>query len=469
MKLNFVKNLWGKWKQEPVQGILVFCLYAFLFLFSFQTILIFQKTQNGTVGIFGFEILLWLMAIAYFFVRRKQKKESQKKYSFFQKILVLFFLICFVSTLFAPEKLLAVFQIFRILEALGLYFFLTHIQYNKSVAFASLFAGSVVQSLLGIFQFVTQSTVSFKWLGLVEHPVFETGSSVVQSIEAGRVLRAYGAFPHPNVFGGYLVVCIVFTTILYLKYFQKFQNIQNSKIFSKQFFQSFFLTKNVLLLSTLSLQIIALFFTFSRSAWLSAALWFTGIFFFFFKQKKKRIFFLYFLLALQVFVLSATHISLLKTRVQATSYHETRSVEERKNLSITAWELFKTHPLFGVGIGNYVPAVGAQNPFSSSASFEPVHMVPLLILTEFGIFGVILIAFLVVLFLKQQKLKHENYFFLFVLSPLLLFDHYLYTLPFGILLFATYFGLLTKNSFSTPAFFCVGSGEFSSIDTEGQK
>lgn len=464
MIFEFLKNTWLQYKQRPVQSLLVFCLYSFLFLLPWQTIYIFQKTQNGTVGIFGFEILLWVLFILFTFTKPPKQKQISKKYSLFQKILFLFFLYCFVSVFFASQKLLAFFQIIRIGEAFILYYMLTHIHYKKTVALMCFLAGSAVQSVLGIFQFLTQSTVSFKWLGLVAHPVFETGSSVVQSLEAGRVLRAYGAFPHPNVFGGYLVVSIFLTTIIFIKYFQ---NSQNEKIFSKQFFKSFFSKKTSFILLLLALHITALFFTFSRSAWLAAALWFTTLFFFFFKQKNKKIFFLFFLLIFQVIFLCTTHISLLKTRIQASSVHEIRSIEERKNLSLRALQIFKTQPLFGVGVGNYVSAVRTQN--SSVQIIEPVHMVPLLILVEFGVVGVLFIMLLAFVFLKQQKIKREDYFFLIVISPLFVFDHYLYSLPFGVLLVATFFGLLQTKSFSTPQFFCPCSGEFDSIDTLGKK
>lgn len=497
MNFNFLKNTLSRLKQDPIQGILVFCLYIFLFLFPWQTILIFQKNENGTLGIFGFEILLFAVGLLYIIkiivnfchpesfatlegkLREGSspsnrgkiifpqfiKKQSQKKYSQFQKILFLFFLYCFFSIFFAPQKLFALFQTVRIAEAFFLYYILTHFQYKKSVAVGSLLVGSALQSVLGIYQFLTQSTVSFKWLGLVSHPVFETGSSVVQSIEVGRILRAYGAFPHPNVFGGYLVVSIIFTTIFFIKSFchpESFATLEGKlrERSSKKIFPYIFL---------LVIQITALFFTFSRSTWLAVVFWFTGIFFYFFKKRNKKMLFLFLLLILQVVFLCTTYFSLLKTRVEAKSYHETRSVEERKNLSAVAFQLFQTHPWFGVGVGNYVSAVKIQNPLAAPSALEPVHMVPLFVLVEFGIFGILIFIIFMVLCVKTIKWKPLAWFFLFTLSPLLLFDHYLYSLPFGIFLGATFFGLLQHHSFSTPTFFCPCSGSFSSIDKKHSK
>lgn len=404
-----------------------FFLSALLFFLPWQTVLIFQKWELGTVGIFGFEILFWIVA-AVFFVWYFQNKKQPTKMSWLFVTSVVFLGFCFLSILWSPEPMVAFFQSIRMTEAFLLLYILTVVPFDRYKAAGWFIAGSTVQALLGIYQFLTQSTVSFKWLGLVAHPVMQTGTSVIQSLEVGRWLRAYGAFPHPNVLGGYLVVGIIFTTLFL---FQK--NIQNKKI----------------TFLSLLVQSAALFFTFSRSAWIAAVLWFGGLLGYSLVKKYKKekslrtkniphIVFSFFLF---ISIVSLFYFPLVKTRIRGESYHEVRSIEERIGGSKFAFDLWKTAPLSGVGVGNYVPAMFEFSPHQERWVYEPVHVVPLLMLTELGIFG--FSFFLLVVFFYRKSIPFGDISILVSLSlfPLLILDHYLYSLPVGLFLGAVVVGL----------------------------
>ena len=60
-------------------------------------------------------------------------------------------------------------------------------------------------AFLGIWQYASQEIVAMTWFGIAAQDPSVAGVSVV---EAGpmRVLRAYGGFPHPNIFGGWLAM-----------------------------------------------------------------------------------------------------------------------------------------------------------------------------------------------------------------------------------------------------------------------
>ncbi len=407
-----------------------FFLSALLFLLPWQTILILQKWELGTIGIFGFEILFWIVA-AVFFVWYFQSKKQPTKMSWLFVTSFVFLGFCFLSILWSPEPMVAFFQSLRITEGFLLLYIFTVVPFDTYKAAGWFIAGSTVQALLGIYQFLTQSTVSFKWLGLVSHPVLETGTSVIQSLEVGRWLRAYGAFPHPNVLGGYLVVGIMCTTLFLFS-----KNIQNKKI----------------IFLSLFIQTAALFFTFSRSAWIATVLWFGGLVAYSVVKKYKKqnsllikniphIVFSFFLF---ISIVSLFYFPLVKTRIRGESYHEVRSIEERIGGPKFALNLWKTSPLIGVGVGNYVPAMSEVSPNQERWVYEPVHVVPLLMLTELGIFG--FSVFLLVGFFFAKNIPLGGIFMLvgFSVLPLFMLDHYLYSLPGGLFLSGVILGLFPK-------------------------
>lgn len=409
----------------------IFCI--FLFLLPWQTVLILKETSFGNIEIFGFEIFFWLVALVFlvWFLNGKIEPHKLGKWGFATVLFSFSFLIyTFASIFWSPDTTVALFQAVRITEAFLLVFILAVFPFRLPFLLWSFIAGVVVQSVVGIFQFITQSTVAFKWLGLVSHPLAATGTSVVQSVEAGRWLRAYGALPHPNVFGGLMILGIIFTTLLFRK-----STLKNKK-------------EIILFSGVFLLQIAGLFFSFSRSAWIAALLWIGGIIVYsVHHEKKPRI---KYLCSFVLFFgsLCALYFPVVETRFKGESYHEVRSLEERQSGPQFAFDLLRDQPWVGVGVGNYVPALREKFPDAEAWVYQPVHVVPLLFLTEFGIFGFLLLMCLFIslfFFHKKMWMRSEKLLLGLPLVALLLFDHYLYSLPFGILLWALFVGLMWRQ------------------------
>ena len=106
-----------------------------------------------------------------------------------------------LSLIWSADKSLALQQSLHILEAFLLFFILLLGPLKKEEAIKWLVFGSILPCVLGIWQFLSQSTLASPWLGLASHPAWQGGTSVVASETIGRWLRAYGPFSHPNVFG----------------------------------------------------------------------------------------------------------------------------------------------------------------------------------------------------------------------------------------------------------------------------
>jgi O-antigen ligase len=120
---------------------------------------------------------------------------------------------------------------------------------------------------------------------------------------------------------------------------------------------------------------------------------------------------------------------------------------QRIDLIKNALTLITAHPLFGVGLGNYLPSVsGFQKPLPSTLYIQPVHNIFLLLLSEIGIIGLLFI--LAFLFKTYQRLygmqdgrKNSLLIVISVILILGLFDHYWLTLQQNQLFLAVILGL----------------------------
>lgn len=272
----------------------------------------------------------------------------------------------------------------------------------RSAALRGAFAGIALAALLGIFQFVDQSVVANKWLGIASAVPQEGGAAVIEN-EHGRFLRAYGPSPHPNIFGGYMALALVLALCAW----------QKPKVCKKK------LGAFVIAIS------VALILSFSRGAWLAAAV---GIGMAALKHKKKLAYPLL-LATLPMLITVAATWPLVETRLGGTQRLEERSLQERSDSLKDGLVLLQDHPLTGVGLGMSALVLG-ENMDDRWWMIAPPHNVVLVMALEVGLFGLLLIG----LVLSPLAKKYEFYV---VAVPLLtagMFDHYLWTFYPGIML-----------------------------------
>lgn len=427
--------------------LLQFFLSVFLFVLPWQTILITReiflngtKWQYGTLGFFATEILLWICFVLFASLYTKRIKEIHQKKLLFvwsndRIVLVsvfIFVLYIFSSVLWSGDKALGLQHALFITEAVLLFFTLYTAPLDRILLMKYFVGAAIMQSCLGIYQFLTQSSFSFKWLGLLSHPVAEAGTSVVVGDMVGRVMRAYAAFSHPNVFGAYLFLSLIFTSYIL------FKKTHNS-IFSICF-QIF----------CISVQVLALFFTFSRAAWIVSMVFFIAFFIVSFKNGLKdliKVFAISFCLCIPFVVY---FFPLVFTRLAHESNHEIQSTSERVLGYKESIQIWKTSPVFGVGAGNYTVAAYQLNPLQPGYSYQPVHNVPLLLLSEFGVVGLLLLFGVIITFyrlcIESSFSKYQILFFSGIFVFLSLFDHYFYSSYIGLLMGAIYFAFIFRFS-----------------------
>lgn len=428
-------------KQLKLEKIIKLLTCLFLFILPWQTIWIYKenffgnyRNQFGTLGFYGSEILLWIIIILFMIWYWRKWNEERGKWNegfrlsgdrIFILFVLLFVLYCFVSSFWALNFSLAWQQALRIMEMFLLFFVLYLGPLSKKEIIRWFILGSVIPIIFGLYQFIFQFTFSNKYLGLSIHPIWEAGSSVVVG-SFGRLLRSYGSFSHPNIFGGYLLVVL-------LASFLFFKNYKNNPWLAYSF--------NGILLLTM-------FFTFSRSALIAILFLLIGFLIFSLKTKNQKIKKISIFSLVLFFVLLFSLWSIFQSRFFSGSINETNSIEERVSGFSQALDLWQGNKWLGVGISNYTINLYNFNSDSEPWLIQPVHNIGFLILTELGLVGVVLSILLIISFFVwiYPYFSKIEFFWLiyavFCFSVLVLLDHYLFTTHVGLLLSSLFFWLI---------------------------
>ena len=388
----------------------------------------FHEYETIFIGLYDVILILFL---GLFFSSRKIV--WQKYYGF----LILFLLFSALPILFSPIWGLSLYGFFRVLLFSVFALSVTSLIHDKQVKikyiFLSLFFSSLLQALIGILQFKKQGDLGLWFLGEPTLLLNGFGVSTV-IIEGGKILRAYGTLPHPNMLGAFLIVG--FLSGLY--WFNKLKSNNKYLFFSGMFVIS-----------------LALLITLSRGTLVSFLF---GIFVYFIlkfwrdKFSKKNIISLFSILFLILssllpvysFVLPRANIS--KSEIAVTSrlsYIEIGKKVIEKNL-------------LGVGLKNQVYYTYKNNIYKeadmkNSWEWQPIHNLYLLIASEVGMLSLLsFIVFVLIGFMKKfyiflKKEKEEYYVIFSILGSVLiygLFDHFLWTIDSPSILFWLTIGLL---------------------------
>jgi O-antigen ligase len=113
-------------------------------------------------------------------------------------------------------------------------------------------------------------------------------------------------------------------------------------------------------------------------------------------------------------------------------------------LSEQAVSLIKEHPIFGVGAGSFI--IQLADRAGERNYVEPVHNIPLLVTSELGVFGLVLIVAIAISIGKSflQTMNPNAIIIgalLMGLAAISLLDHYLWTLAPGRLMLGFVLGL----------------------------
>src|SRR3989344_8434786 len=418
-------------RNNMLESVRFWLTFFFFLLLPWQTRLIYRYSpldpdvEYGRLSLYASELVLGaliLLAVASgvtHIIRNRPRLQPFTRRQWWVVALLALIAYAVIRSYFAADMFSGLQNTAWILEASIVLIMLTSGWMPRRAAIQGFLISMTIAAVLGIGQYVFQYAPAQKWLGLAEHIPAQGGTSVIE-YGGTRFLRAYGPFPHPNIFGGYLVLALLIV-------------IARSATQGEVVPSGLFRQPVAGLLSVLFTLVLA--FTFSRSAWLA---WLVGIILFggFYKNTRH-------MMRISMIVMAIMLIALWPktlTRFTGDERLEKRAISERITSIHDGIALWKQHPWFGVGPGNFVNTFFVQHPDTAWWQLAPPHNVFVLLLAEYGIAGIIFFA--VVFAGYFFALPHaKNYFLPLTLAPLFtlaLFDHYLVSFYSGIMLTALF-------------------------------
>ena len=410
--------------------------YTFIFSIPFQTRVVLRAWGVGfnewnAAFLYGTDLLI--LAILGFWALRFVFGKARFNFSNYDWFLIGFITIFAISIQNASNQTLGFYQLLKLAEFSLLYFYVKSnlsAVFNMMTSFFVFFASGFFQAVLAILQYLRQADLGLRFLGeTVLNP--DLFNVAVFLVNGEKIMRPYGTTPHPNILALFLFISV----FIYYFFYIKGDKFSHSK--------SGLLIYSVLLFS--------LFLTFSRVV---IFVWMIGVGLrrLIFNRKFSRIAEGLSLKKITVATLTAIIIfSILfwphiLTRIKISSQEEAVSLRNYYNKVSLYDKLF-----FGVGSGNFVNWFREINPGLASNLYQPVHNIYLLIFSEAGILGLTaFLLFLIFLAKNYFKIKFEQpfYYSLFIIFLSLLFfglfDHFLFTIQQGRIVFWLVLGLIAS-------------------------
>lgn len=235
-----------------------------------------------------------------------------------------------------------------------------------------LLTGLIPHAVLALWQTWAQDVAAHTWLGIAAQQPSWPGVSVFE-VAGRRVLRAYGGFPHPNVLGAWMGVAFVLAYRTSMRALGRWVPIGTYGL--------------------ASLFLAALVTSYSRAAWIATGVAFiamaTSLFLRAPRVERRKVVVGWIGLVLIVIGIGWVMHRGITARVVYTQVNtEQRSFRERERALRFGEELFARHRLVGVGPGGTAMAFSREGMYPSQTKYPvPPHFVPLLILDEIGLVG----------------------------------------------------------------------------------
>ncbi len=341
------------------------------------------------------DILVVLLLVNWFVCDRLYIVQLFKKY---KNHLIGFLLIVFVNSLFSTIIFPTVFKWLKILELIlfSLYISNRSKVVGKKVVFNSVFVSLVFFSLIGVVQFLISRTIGGTLYFLGERSfVLSTPGIALANIFGQEYIRAYSTFPHPNSMAGYLAVASLF-------------------LFENGFFVAVNTQKNKKIFLGLLIIFCGFITTFSVSAFLGLGV--IVLLPLLIKNKSFKNFGVYTIFT--SVVLGSLLLPVVADKLlSAVSFK--KNISERLELATIAGPMINQKFLLGEGFNTFIINMPKIKPtLTSSWLLQPVHNIFLLVLSEVGVFGLLLL-----LFYLYKSLDIYPLVFVFVILTGF-FDHY---------------------------------------------
>jgi O-antigen ligase len=413
-------------------------LAIFFFLLPWQTRYIFglshlsgSFTQFGILSLYATQLFLILgLAFAYL-LRGSPVIEPRYRRSIMLGVAIM--VITIVSSFLAQQSIPALAALIDLTGAGIAFIALLDKRVNLQWVMSAFVAGLLIPVGIGLVQVFFGETGASTVLGLASRDATRLGDAVLMLADGERVLRAYGTFPHPNNFGGYLAVGLLTTLALPFTGARKARAIIAAVLAIGLALTA---SRSALLGLILGggLTMLA-----QRWPWrwagpspaptaMTIAIGVVG-------------------LALGVTLFAPS----LAASLRGGGALEDRSLSERAD-QYREWPatMQGSDWLIGSGPRSYVFTLATIHPDRGVWEYQPIHNVPLLVLAEIGLLGLIAMIAWIVTLDRQNFARFPNREAAYahgmgkVLFVIIFFDHYLWSSWAGLVLVAYVAALMLR-------------------------
>jgi len=373
-----------------------------------------------------------LIFIALFLVKFKDLSRSFQ--SIAAKAIITITALLLIRCFFQDSILLGAYVLLRIIQAVYIAWlassFFSERRYYKSLSF-TIAISLLVVSILTFMQWIHHGSIGGLWYLMGERTFNGSTPGIANASLLGNlILRPYATFPHPNVLGGFIVIFL-----FYLIVFLRDQLVSKKEL--------------VFFLVIILLSICSLFLTMSRSAVGAAG----AIIMMLAIQNREKIGVKIMLISILALLGGVVVNPVLASRFMYFS-SEDSALSTRITLFHDAVTLLKSHLIFGVGLGEFLPAL--QRELSPKFSMlQPVHNSVQLFITELGLLGIAVVVlgwiYGVKTYFKSWMLRREKVLVLVAIIIIGSLDHYFYSLQQGRVLLGLVLGFLLVKMPSSPS------------------
>lgn len=356
-----------------------------------------------------------ILIIALFLVCFLNKKINFKINIYF----LFFYCLLLLGALLSKNIPAAIFGIIKLSEFIFLGFYV-YKNVRVSRTFLNVLSLDLIfESLLGILQFLNHASIGGIFYYFGERTFSSTTPGIANaSINGALILRPYATFPHPNVLAAFLL-----TGITFLFFFAK-----TKTRLEKYFFAVTIIISSACLILTLG-RVAILGFGFLILFRLTEAL----------KNKSKHGVVLICGLIIVCFAVLLPYLGRFNLRLTD------ESVMQRETVAKASLKMIENHPLFGVGINNFLIELPNYTRSAGYFYLQPVHNIFLLAFSQIGLIAGLMFITLLIFAFRSANIRLK--FMLFLVCFLGLFDHYFLTLQQAQIIFSLVLGLsFTKQN-----------------------
>ena len=393
-------------------------------------------TEFGVMSVYGIELLLFVALIAGRLLDRMPwtiAKHHQRPV----RLGAIAIIVVTLGAAFADRSIFSLSMTVHLAFAYLLFISIVLDRVSVKYLLFAFVASLSTPLILGVMQVWGESSPANSWLGIAFRSVAQLGDSVF-TVNGERVLRAYGSFPHPNIFGGFLGVGL-------FAWWAAMASVKRS-----------WAKRNHLAVTSIGTVILVFgtLLTGSRSAFLGVCV---GLALAFVVKSipstriARPTVAMLGIVAIAGSLLASFYLTDLASSIRGGGVNEERSLTER----VTLYQDFvpfiiATNPIIGHGIGSYVLSYSDFKPGENAFDYQPIHNGPLLILAEVGILGLlsVLLWLASVVWINFSRFPHRDSLYAFGMANVVLmisfFDHYLWSSWSGLALIAFVLGMLVK-------------------------